>query len=92
MALGQRLAQSAESLGHLVLYGLDGNAQFFGYFLIGETVALAHQENLTAFFRQIVYGFPYSCISNRSVNIFLADFRDGLLAKRFALASNLYYS
>lgn len=62
MTVGQSIAQSAESLCHLVLYGLYGDAKLFGNLFVGEAVALAHQENLTTFFWQAVNSFPDSCI------------------------------
>ena len=56
MPVRQRLAQTAERLGHLILDRLHGYAQLLGYLLVGEAVALAQQEHPAALLGQVVDG------------------------------------
>ena len=58
VACGEDLAETAECFGHLVLDGLDGDAEFFCDFFLAQSVALAQQKHLAAFVREYVDSFP----------------------------------
>ena len=50
--------QDFQGLADLVPYRIDGQIQFFGNLLIIQSVTLAHDEYLTAFFGKGVYRSP----------------------------------
>ena len=52
------LLQDFQGLADLVPYRIDGQIQFLSYLLILESVALAEDEYLAAFFRKRVYRSP----------------------------------
>ena len=89
MPVGQRLAQAAERLGHLILDGLHRYAQLLGNLLVGEAVALAQQEHPAALLGQVVDGLPYARVSERRVDGLIVDFGYALLAYRLAAVAQI---
>ena len=52
------LLQDFQGLADLVPYRIDGQIQFLSNLLIFESVTLAHDEDLSAFFGKGVYRSP----------------------------------
>ena len=61
------LLQDFQSLADLVPYRIDGQIQFLGDLLVFESVTLAHDEDLAAFFRERVNRCPKSCLGLRTL-------------------------
>ena len=52
------LLQDFQGLADLVPYRIDGQIQFFGYLFVFQSVTLAEDEYLAAFFGKGVYRGP----------------------------------
>lgn len=83
MVAGEDFAELGEGLGHLVLNGFYGYAEFFRDFFLGEAVALTHQEYFSATVGQCIDGFPNPCITYGGVYVFIGNLGDKLIAEHF---------
>ena len=61
------LLQDFQGLADLVPYRIDGQIQLLGDLLVFESVTLAHDEDLSAFFRERVNSCPKSCLGLRTL-------------------------